>query len=877
MHPAPSIPLVSGDIFSSEPLSGLRTPPEGKPLPELDAGSIEELVPLITTIDLAGVKDRTSEFDRATRELFELSRHDGAAIDLNAVAALTRFVDLTGQLVREINSLSAANRESVDQNDQVDPNIGKMLLPFTMRAWNQNLPTGNARLLYEVCLARYGKEGRVRLPVEGWQRVLHQFFDGRDATNLYPSYLTYLKASEALRGNVSSIEDAIPEVSPSGPREAFEMGEGGAAASEGASNDRFKPQSKLGAFVPTMPLKEQKRLFGRLVNEFRDVDPLAVEEVVGQVHSKVLPKSEICAYLLNLAEAVERNLERYAASQTPGSGSGLPLLAVRNGQLAVIDAPLALSKGSDSDEQAASLLSLLASVRRTLLVIARDSKRPSELPITRKVRESLHKPFVSAGADYSQQLFRKLSENSSINAARVLMGAVCSNPERDSWIFPITDLSDVSTFAWAFRNACFSAQGRETFARLFKSSFEERIGVSRLATGAAALIERGDYSRLARELDLQIIAQDKSLRSVSELASGETREQKVYRGVALLVAVSELAENPIARERLRSQIPNLECVRDIALSLESLVGAQPYLTYLPRQILSQFGPTLESCNLNREDRELLERLVSNYRIVAKYPGISSGIQGDALFHSGVLLSGPPGVGKTYLIYVLTSVLGAKRISLQPYEEQQSSDFVLQPTSDSLNARITQKLRDVEDEARRGTTVIFEIDEAEHFLPNRQSPGISPERYATCVYLLQKINEIRIKYPNVFIVIATNHPEKIDFAGIREGRVNYEIALDFPDADQRRASIERDIRRHQADGFLNSDQLGQLVAVTEGSIFVSMAATINEYFLFETLRRQEADRSYKPNFEDLLKDFQRIRAKKDARSLNVRKASGEVAE
>lgn len=134
--------------------------------------------------------------------------------------------------------------------------------------------------------------------------------------------------------------------------------------------------------------------------------------------------------------------------------------------------------------------------------------------------------------------------------------------------------------------------------------------------------------------------------------------------------------------------------------------------------------------------------------------------------NGILLYGPPGCGKTFIARSLAEEVGFNFI------ETIASDLA------SIYIHGTQeKIKDLFDKAREKSPTIIFIDEIDSMLPSRE--GSINHSYASEVneFLAQMSD---CQKDNIFIICATNRPEKIDTAILRTGRIDKIIYVPPPD-------------------------------------------------------------------------------------------------
>lgn len=138
--------------------------------------------------------------------------------------------------------------------------------------------------------------------------------------------------------------------------------------------------------------------------------------------------------------------------------------------------------------------------------------------------------------------------------------------------------------------------------------------------------------------------------------------------------------------------------------------------------------------------------------------------------NGMLLYGPPGCGKTFVSRKFAEEIDFNFIEVIPSDL--ASTFV-----HGTQEKIGQVFKEAKEKA---PTVIF-IDEIDAILPNRE--GDLQHHYASEVNeFLAQMTECH--KDGIFIIAATNRPEKIDPALLRTGRMDKVIYLAPPDFDAR---------------------------------------------------------------------------------------------
>lgn len=162
---------------------------------------------------------------------------------------------------------------------------------------------------------------------------------------------------------------------------------------------------------------------------------------------------------------------------------------------------------------------------------------------------------------------------------------------------------------------------------------------------------------------------------------------------------------------------------------------------------------------------------------------------------GVLLSGPPGVGKTLLAKAAANECGTAFI------EVSGSEF-----NEMFYGVGSMKLRAMFTKARMKSPCIIYIDEAESVLGSRSfSEGsVSKNNNQSLNQILTELDGFK-ETSGVFVIASTNFPDALDKAVTRPGRIDQKITIELPEASGREEllvhylkdqSIADDVDPHQ---------------------------------------------------------------------------------
>ena len=145
-------------------------------------------------------------------------------------------------------------------------------------------------------------------------------------------------------------------------------------------------------------------------------------------------------------------------------------------------------------------------------------------------------------------------------------------------------------------------------------------------------------------------------------------------------------------------------------------------------------------------------------------------------HSGVLLYGPPGCGKTLLAKVLASESDANMFSINGPE-----------IMNKYYGETEAKLRDIFKEAKENSPGIIFIDEIDAIAPKREEAYGDVEKRVVA-QLLALMDGLTDR-GNVIVLGATNRPDSVDPALRRPGRFDREMEISVPNADGRLEVME----------------------------------------------------------------------------------------
>jgi proteasome-associated ATPase len=148
--------------------------------------------------------------------------------------------------------------------------------------------------------------------------------------------------------------------------------------------------------------------------------------------------------------------------------------------------------------------------------------------------------------------------------------------------------------------------------------------------------------------------------------------------------------------------------------------------------------------------------------------------------NGILLYGRPGNGKTLIAKAIAgTILGTTNVDKQAFTYVKGAELLSRYVGDAEH-NITRMFADARQYAvAHGKRAVIFIDEAEAILPARGS-RISSDVDATIVpTFLSEMSGMYDKNINPIVILATNKPEDLDDAILREGRLDLKIHVAPP--------------------------------------------------------------------------------------------------
>jgi ATP-dependent 26S proteasome regulatory subunit len=183
--------------------------------------------------------------------------------------------------------------------------------------------------------------------------------------------------------------------------------------------------------------------------------------------------------------------------------------------------------------------------------------------------------------------------------------------------------------------------------------------------------------------------------------------------------------------------------------------------------------------------------------------------------AGVLLTGLPGIGKTFIAQKIAEELDVPLIQLD--HEDVDSRYA----GDAPKA-----IKEAFEQAAEMAPSVVCIDEIDGFLTNRQNLSADQDHVGQITDTMKRCLE-RAPKDNVLVIGTTNHPENLDRAATRPGRIDIQLEVSPPERQARYRLFEKYLSEaHKGKQIYSPRELGQFAESTRGFSTAAIVSVCN---------------------------------------------------
>ena len=320
----------------------------------------------------------------------------------------------------------------------------------------------------------------------------------------------------------------------------------------------------------------------------------------------------------------------------------------------------------------------------------------------------------------------------------------------------------------------------------------------------------------------EIITKDideEGIQSIAKsLAGFSSREITAILSNTMATKIKE-DNSPISVETFKKAISKYAVEHNIA-EINERNTTSKYDTFIQRtQIKSSNPQSLDDIGGMNEAKEALNEAMLEF--IDPDTKIAMQEDGDQP-SNGILLYGPPGCGKTFIMKALAAQ------SNMPLYEVKLSEIGSKWVNESENnlKKIFNQLRTKYRNTDTHEASILFFDECDNFFRNVAN---SNESYRTGIINTLKEEMQNAGQDGIFIVAATNEIENLNDALVRDGRFDRKIKIDYPDAQARKEVLSKILASKKRTKHIleNPENIKILVEKTNGFSNATISTVINE--------------------------------------------------
>lgn len=203
----------------------------------------------------------------------------------------------------------------------------------------------------------------------------------------------------------------------------------------------------------------------------------------------------------------------------------------------------------------------------------------------------------------------------------------------------------------------------------------------------------------------------------------------------------------------------------------------------------------------------------------------------------ILFYGPAGCGKSFFVEKISDVLGIPVIKVVPDD-----------LASTLVHGTQEKIGKLFGNAADHAPVILFFDEFDAMVPKRSNDDHNYQNGEVNEFLCMMNNAAK---KGIYVLAATNHPEMIDKAVLRSGRIDEIIYIDMPDMATRESLFRLALKKLPAAEDIDYNKLADM---TEGYNCSDISLIVNKASLkMFNASIQEKDKPYKLITQELLEE------------------------